>query len=545
MSTLAAQPVAGHASVIDWVLPGKPLRVELSGITLLGMQLSVKQRLQRHPHLRPGGLLLGTCVRSPAWKITVERQLPLEWDAGRGGAPFLTQAQRQALHRTSVASFTEAKIVGVYRLMSTAQDAMSAVHGAPDEVLTDEDRHLLDSCSLFPIALEVCLAGDDLDPHGFAFWEDSNVYELVSVPHHVSRQQHAERPFLVVRDEPIVPLRSPEPNVRTRAIREDQTPESKPDRKTNVKRVWPVPSFVPMILISMLAFTAGYLGFKPLLQNLGSHVVPHPARASNANLPSPALGLKVTRRGPALEISWDQSSSVIRSARSGKLALANGQLNRSINLDRDRLLRGRIIYDTSDSGDVTCRLEVTDSASRSSTELLRIISEPPKSQAALSVVDERQKHTATLSSAQKQADPQLAKASYKEPARDGRVSQPQPTTSSSRPVLPSDSHVHSSTSLNAKKFLIPARVLTPYYPNAWLDSETALDKDVFVSVIVEINEAGEVSSAALTEASARVSPYLGNQVLNAARRWRFSPATQNGQPVRSQREIRFHFSPPG
>jgi TonB family protein len=565
MSTLAEQPMVGHGGVIDWVLPGKPLHVELSGITLLGIQLSVKQRLQRQPHLRPGGLLLGNCIRSRGWTITVERHLPLEWDVSRGGAPFLTDGQRQNLHTTLVASFTEAKIVGVYRAASAAQHTVRAGDPAGDGVLTDDDRHLMESCTLFPIALGICLEGDNLEPFGFAFWEDGNVYELAPAPPDVARDSHAKPAFVAIRDQPLVAPKPPHAKDPT-SIRSKPAPlESKPHRKAYLKRVWPLPRIVLTIGISVLAVVAVYVGLKPLLQHIGPQKNAGPAGASETALRSTRLGLKITPSGPALDVSWDPSSPVIRSARSGKLLVGDGRLNAIIDVNRDQLRTGRIIYDGPASGDVTFRLEVTDSASHSLEQSVRIsgealtraslppnedpvpvsqdVSHVPRRHESTPTVLIKQSSATALPSPEKQADPQFAKASRQELPHEPRISQPQSLTTSMHPALPSDSQVRSRKAAEGKKLLTPAKALTFYFPNAWQDPDTALEKDVFVWVIVEINEAGDVSSAALTRADPNLSPYLANQAINAARRWRFSPATVNGRPVGSQQEIRFHFSP--
>jgi TonB family protein len=111
------------------------------------------------------------------------------------------------------------------------------------------------------------------------------------------------------------------------------------------------------------------------------------------------------------------------------------------------------------------------------------------------------------------------------------------------PLLSSPLYAHSPETTNVNKLLTPATVVSPYYP-AVRQGAPVLNSDLTVPVTVQINEFGEVRSAALARPDPSVPRYYADEAVNAARAWRFSPARINGKAVPSEMEIGIHFRRP-
>ena len=85
----------------------------------------------------------------------------------------------------------------------------------------------------------------------------------------------------------------------------------------------------------------------------------------------------------------------------------------------------------------------------------------------------------------------------------------------------------------------PGKVLQEVSPDVSPGSRRTITGRVKVSVQVSVDTSGNVSQARL--ASSGPSKYFANQALAAARRWKFTPAKVNGQPLPSEWILRFQF----
>src|SRR5580704_2282830 len=85
----------------------------------------------------------------------------------------------------------------------------------------------------------------------------------------------------------------------------------------------------------------------------------------------------------------------------------------------------------------------------------------------------------------------------------------------------------------------PGRVLQQVSPDVSPGSRRTITGHVKVSVQVSVDTSGSVSQARLV--SSGPSKYFANQALAAARRWKFTPAKVNGQPLPSEWILRFQF----
>jgi protein TonB len=99
-----------------------------------------------------------------------------------------------------------------------------------------------------------------------------------------------------------------------------------------------------------------------------------------------------------------------------------------------------------------------------------------------------------------------------------------------------------ATSANANKSIIAPQVLFGPTPDISHGVHPVLSKDLLVTVLVKVDERGNVTSAKLPS-SIGVPSYFANQALTAARQWRFSPGKLNGRPIPSEMMIKFYFKP--
>jgi TonB family protein len=90
---------------------------------------------------------------------------------------------------------------------------------------------------------------------------------------------------------------------------------------------------------------------------------------------------------------------------------------------------------------------------------------------------------------------------------------------------------------------VPGQVLEQSLPEVSEKARDSIQGTVRVSVRVQVDPTGSVAGAALE--SPGPSKYFSDQALHAAPRWRFFPATLNGQNVASEWILRFYFSSSG
>ena len=91
--------------------------------------------------------------------------------------------------------------------------------------------------------------------------------------------------------------------------------------------------------------------------------------------------------------------------------------------------------------------------------------------------------------------------------------------------------------------LVPGQVLEQALPEVSQKARDSIQGKVRVSVRVKVEPSGTVASASLDSPSP--SKYFADQALRAAQRWKFFPATMDGQNVPSEWILRFDFSNAG
>ena len=108
-----------------------------------------------------------------------------------------------------------------------------------------------------------------------------------------------------------------------------------------------------------------------------------------------------------------------------------------------------------------------------------------------------------------------------------------------QPTVPPAQTTESPTASTNAHAAARGKVLQEVSPDVSPGARRTIKGRVKVSVQVSVDTSGNVSQARLV--SSGPSKYFANQALAAARRWKFTPAEVNGQPLPSEWTLRFQF----
>lgn len=277
-------------------------------------------------------------------------------------------------------------------------------------------------------------------------------------------------------------------------------------------------SFIPLLLLAGVGGAAAYR-WLPVLLNRTTEI---PAEtAAPAPVPQP-LALRVVRQGQDLEVSWNRGADAIRHAGAGTLTIRNGAATRVIEMRPDQLREGRVVFRPLSGVDTDLRLEVLDSRGKPDAESVQVLG----FDTAPAVTLPPPVTPAPTGSGRKSVPQQ--NADREESAR-ARV--PRPAAS---PPIVAGGH----------REAVPIRRATPEITPEVVREMRAAKGKVTVSVLVSINATGRVDDVKVLSSTGEPSPsgpYIRLASLNAARQWRFRPATSGGRNVPSQMTLLFTF----
>jgi|SRR5579871_40147 len=223
-----------------------------------------------------------------------------------------------------------------------------------------------------------------------------------------------------------------------------------------------------------------------------------------------SLGLHASRDGAAVLATWNTSNPAIARAKDSDLLIWDGgSPPRFVRLTPEQLRSGRATLQA--GGDkVEIRLDVIDGSENARTETVAAAGPSPKTQA--------------LSASRGAAvDP---------PAQRVPVApKPVETSSSTPPPASVPGESTEPEPLSERRAVLP-----PYL-------RSQLHGDNTVAVRVQVNSFGSVTSAAAISKSGNLAYRIQGYAVNAARRWRFRPATQDGKPVAGTKTVTFLFRP--
>jgi len=320
-----------------------------------------------------------------------------------------------------------------------------------------------------------------------------------------------------------------------------------------------------------LAGIAAYLGIQ-FRSRKSIPSTPPPASTAPAAAPSVELGLTAERSGSNLTLSWDTTSPAIVVATKGALLIQAGSEHQEVALDREQLRSGNYLYKP--TGDhLSIRLQVTgpdnsvqdDSMavflpretnqrpvvvprqSSSRTAVAAPTSPPTPASAPESKAEPKNRPlelppaASTVASPTKAAPPRLDEAPPV--VANPRVTPVNPLFSSPvsipRPATAADSNsTTENTTASSPHAPVPLYQEVPKFP---AELKATLLRSVMVEVAVKIDSNGRVIKADALPGNAHV--LLKRSAVEAARNWKFRPATVNGIPVASDMVLKFNFTP--
>jgi len=329
----------------------------------------------------------------------------------------------------------------------------------------------------------------------------------------------------------------------------------------------------PLIWIAG-ASAAALVVLSGLLFFSGLQRAKRPATPTSKN-PS-ALSLRVERSADKLLLTWNRDADVIHDATHAVLAIADGELQRSADLDQAQLRDGGIVYLPSNS-DINFQLTVTGKkAWQTQSESVRVVrfspwASPAPPPSPPKPVPERawSASTLTLRSPQASQGPgaPFAKAPREAPQADylrqssesasaldlpdapGLTSGPQAQAA----LIPGNMTAPAEALVSLFQLLVTAppdipkprvggrvseaQILTqtsPEYPPA--ARQARVQGAVVVRATIGVN--GHVKSAKVLSGPS----LLQNPAVAAVRRWVYKPATLNGAAVESETRIDLHFT---
>ena len=225
----------------------------------------------------------------------------------------------------------------------------------------------------------------------------------------------------------------------------------------------------------------------------------------------PGLALKVARVAQDLDVSWNRGSEAVRQARAATLTVRSGAATRVIEMRPEQLREGRVLFRPLAGVDTDVRLEVLDAGGRAEAEAVAVLGFDTAPAVTLPAQAPRAPAAAAPANGARKPAPRLPEAPA--PAAD-------------------------------RGEAVPIRRATPDLTPEVMNEMRAAGGKVTVSVLVSIDAAGTVNNAKVVASSGEPNPsgpYIRLASLNAARQWRFRPATADGKNVASQMTLLFSF----
>jgi len=223
------------------------------------------------------------------------------------------------------------------------------------------------------------------------------------------------------------------------------------------------------------------------------------------------IGLNGTRSLDDLEISWNRSAEAVRRATAGTLTIRNGPIHRSVPVSPDQLREGRVMWHLFAGADADFRLELAMPGGKTVAESIQVLAFDNAPPVVVPV--------AAPSIEQAPAPPRPKPAKRQVVRRN--------TTVDGAPTEP-----------------VPIRRAEPVLTGKVREELQRAEGKVTISVLVRIDPKGAVDTAKVVSSTGEPSPsrsYIRLASLNAARQWKFRPATAGGKPAPSESTLVFSF----
>jgi hypothetical protein len=391
-----AQNEAAQPAFYDWIAGGSAPRVRLDYDFVDQLNFEVMRGFGAVPRrgAEVGGILMGRKEEDGAVLVTAFHPVPCRH--ARGPSYLLEEDELASFEQGLVGKEPEEGrscwAVGFYR--SNTRDALD---------LTEEDRRLLDR--FFPGERDLCLmvkpyatrvseaiffhrtSGDwvcagpeSVIPFrrrelggGKRPRRQRPVPELLSAPSAVTEQPEPppERtPFPLIR--PVAPPAQPEhlPAAQPESalhIPIPEVPEFAEARPSRLHGSW---VWIPLSFVFLLLGIV--LGFQIALS------VARSQKAAEGRADPYSLELSAVQFGESLHLKWNSALPAFRDARSGLLHIQDGNNTKTVEITRDDIARGGILYKNA-TKDVRFRLEIPRGEHNSISENLDVHLMPPAS----------------------------------------------------------------------------------------------------------------------------------------------------------------------
>ena len=358
----AAQEIPGmsgkDSAFYTWSFPGAPVRIHL--------YLDVVARLQKElakvfpfpirGRVEVAGLLLGKGDLRRSQVVEIRQFIPLLAECRPDSMAALSEADRGKFqeHLAAAESDSRYRVVGYYR-----------THGSEGLCLKEDDlalihTHFQDPNSVF---LMIRPSSDGAANAGFFFWDGEHLnaeFTFLEFPFDSKvlidlAAQSPKRPVLVEPAQKAAVEAAMEPA----AVSAPDTPGRQ--------------SHAPMWLAVAVGLLIAALAVLAYWNWPGSSTRPE---ATAAVLAPAALSLRVERQGTELKVTWDRSSQFVSTAKSGLLAVREGDRpQQDLYLDADQLRTGSVVY-TPVAPNVQFRLEVYGADGKTLTESVLALTAP-------------------------------------------------------------------------------------------------------------------------------------------------------------------------
>jgi len=225
---------------------------------------------------------------------------------------------------------------------------------------------------------------------------------------------------------------------------------------------------------------------------------------------TPPIGLHATRSLDEFELTWNRESELVRAATGGTLVIHNGSVVRMVPVSTSQLQAGRVMYHPVSGVDVDFRLELAMPDGRMESESIDVLGFDTAPSLTLPVAAQPRPNAAPPVQSADRIDTQKM-------ARTPSQTQTEPQ---------------------------PVRRVNPTLTREVTEEMRNAKGQVLISVLVSIDAAGKVDSAKIVGANGEPRPsgdHIRLAALNAARQWRFRPATTGGRAVPSTLTLAFSF----
>jgi TonB family protein len=535
-----------------WTFPGAPVRIHL--------RLSVVERLSSEvkrgfgaasPNVEIGGLLIGT-VDLQAHSVTIEDYEPFLSEQ-RSDHRFVISASagsklEMTLRRHRAKPYSRVSVVGYYR--SHIGDGLG---------LSEADLALAHACFRDPanVFLLIKPSTEGSATAGFFFWEHGHIVSEFSFlefpfdrcelagawikPYGISASQildaaqtDGERAF----DEVLpaaVPLAAE---------------ESAPAERHNTLRSLRSPLFAALLLAPVVLVYPAYVAYTTWAAWWTS--------APNVR----ALALQVERHEDKLQVSWNRDSQAVKRASKGLLSIRDGDSPpRELALDGEQLRNGSVMYGPADDR-VEVRLEVTGQDVTSTSETILADATEPRYRLPPTPASEGQqvaksssRNRGSHSSPTSRSDSGGPNCALPAPPSQATTFSPQAFAlveelvfSQPKLMPPLESPPNAITpqpplQRPAMQAFVGARPTHESQPKLRPEVRATVTSEVEVRVKVNVDVSGRVVNVDLVGSTAPVSSALVKATREAAKQWRFAPATRGNQPMASEVVLVFRYIP--